>query len=53
MHKDFTCAMQSQEYYDNIEQNFFLCNVVWSLLDNIEQYFTCAIFSQEYLDNIQ
>ena len=33
----FTCVMLPQEYYSNIEQDFFLCNVVWSLLDNIAQ----------------
>ena len=35
--KDFTCAMLSQEYWNNIEQFLFLCNVVSSLLDNIAQ----------------
>ena len=28
LHKNFTCSMLSQGYYDNIEQEFFLCNVV-------------------------
>ena len=49
LHKDFTCAMLSREYLNNIEQEFFLCKIVWSLLDNIAQgHFTCAMFSQEY-----
>ena len=39
LHKVFTCAVLSQEYKDNIEQDFFLCNVVWSQLDNIAQSF--------------
>ena len=40
----FTCAMLSQEYEDNIEQDFFLCSVVWSLLDNIAQsFYLCNI----------
>ena len=49
LHKDFTCAMLSQEYLNNIEQEFFLFKVVWSLLDNIAQgHSTCAMLSQEY-----
>ena len=39
LHKDFTCVMFSQEYWDNIEQFFFLCSVVSILLDNIAQGF--------------
>ena len=39
LHKDFTCAMLSQEYYDNIEEQFFLYSIAWSLLDNIAQGF--------------
>ena len=31
--------MLPQEYWDNIEQFFFLYNVAWSLLDNIAQEF--------------
>ena len=37
LHKVFTCAMLSQDYYDNIEQDLFLDNVFWRLLDNIAQ----------------
>ena len=44
LHKDFTCAMFSQEYWDSIEQFFFLCSVVSSLLDNIAQgLFLCNV----------
>ena len=35
----FTCAMFSQEYHDNIKQDFSMANVVWSFLDNIAQGF--------------
>ena len=35
LHRVFTCAMLSHEYQDNIKQDFFLCDVVWSLLSNI------------------
>ena len=35
----FACAMLSQEYYDNIAQRFFMCNVVWCCLDNMAQGF--------------
>ena len=46
--------MLAQEYYDNIEQDFFMCNVVSSLLDNIAQgFFSCTMLSQEYYDNIE
>ena len=31
--------MLSQDYQDNIEQDFYLCNVVWRFLDNIAQSF--------------
>ena len=34
-----TCAILSIEYWDKIQQDFFLCNVIWRLLDNIEQDF--------------
>ena len=34
-----TGAMSSQGYEDNIDQDFFLCNVVWSLRDNTAQDF--------------
>ena len=39
LHKIFVCARLSQEYYKIIEQDFFLCNVVWSLFSNIAQDF--------------
>ena len=35
----FTCIMLSQEFYDNIGQDFFMCNSAWGLLDNIAQGF--------------
>ena len=35
LHKVFTCGMFSKEYQNNIEQDLFLCNFVWSLKDNI------------------
>ena len=31
----FTCAMLSEEYQGKIAQDYLLCNVVWSLSDNI------------------
>ena len=31
------CAMLSQQYQENIQQDFFMCNVVWNLLGNITQ----------------
>ena len=34
-----TYAMLSQKYQDNIEQEFFLCIIVWGQLDNIAQSF--------------
>ena len=30
-----TCAMSSQEYQGKITQDYFLCNVAWSLSDTI------------------
>ena len=41
----FACGMLSQEYFDIIEQGFFMCSVVWSLLDNIAQgfYLCCNV----------
>ena len=50
LYRNFSCAMYKvaegfsettlpQEYQDNIVQDYFLCNVVWSLLDNIAQDF--------------
>ena len=30
-----SCAKLSQENLDNKEKDFFLCNVVWNLKDNI------------------
>ena len=46
LHKAFACAMLSQEYFDNIEQDFFLCNVVWNLLGNIAQgFYLCNVGS--------
>ena len=53
LHRFSTCAVLSQEYYDNIEQDFFMYNFVWSLLDNIVQGFTCAMLSQDCQDNIE
>ena len=35
LHRVFSCGMSSQEYEDNIAQDFFLCNVIWSRSDNI------------------
>ena len=44
LHCEFACSMLSQEYYDIIEQHFFMCNVVWSLLGNIIQgFYLCNI----------
>ena len=34
--------MLSQEYWDNIAQEFFMYSVVWSLLNNIAQGFACS-----------
>ena len=34
LHRVFVCAVLSQKYYDFIEQDFFMCSVVWNLLDN-------------------
>ena len=40
----FSCAMLSQEYWNNIEKLLFLRNVVWSLLDNIVQgFYLCDV----------
>ena len=33
----FVCSILSQEYYDIIEQDFFMWNDFWKLLDNITQ----------------
>ena len=33
----FATALLSQEYYDIVEQDFFMWNVFWRLLDNIAQ----------------
>ena len=44
LHRVFACAMLSQEYYNITEQNCFMCNVVWSLLDNIAQgFYLCNV----------
>ena len=45
LYRVFTCAILPQKYQDNIEQDFFLDIVVWSLLDKV---FTCTMLSQEY-----
>ena len=39
LHRVLTCAMLSQKYSGKIEQDFFLRNVVWTLLDSIAQDF--------------
>ena len=39
LHRVFSWAMLSQEYYDNITQDFFMCNAVWSLSSDIAQGF--------------
>ena len=39
LHRILTCAILSQEHQTNIEQDFFLRNVVWSISDNIAQGF--------------
>ena len=39
LHRVLACAMLSQEYYNIIEQDIFMCNIVWSLLGNIAQGF--------------
>ena len=39
LHKVFACTMLSQEYYDIIEQDVFMWNVFWRLLDNVAQGF--------------
>ena len=44
LHRVFSCAMLSQEYYDIIEQGFFMCNVVLSFFDNIAQgFYLCSV----------
>ena len=85
LHKVLTCAKLSQEYWDNISEDFsyamlsgasrttwqgfllvqccpkgikaklhrtFLCNVIWSLSNNMVWALTCTKLSQEYYDNI-
>ena len=32
---------------DNIDEDFFMYNLVWSLVDNIAKDFTCTTLSQE------
>ena len=39
LYKDFTCAVLSLEYWDNIEQYILLSNTVSSLLGNIAKEF--------------
>ena len=39
LNRIFSCAMLSQENYNNIEKDLFLCNVFWTLLDNLAQIF--------------
>ena len=42
LQKMFTCAILSQEYYDNIEKDFLLCSVVWSLHEE-ENLWQCSV----------
>ena len=35
LHEVLTCAELSQKYWDKIAEDSFLCNVVWSLSDNM------------------
>ena len=47
VHRVFTCAMVSSEYYENIAQDFFLYNDVWDLSDNIVHgFYQCNVISQ-------
>ena len=39
LHGVSICAMLPLEYYDNIEQDFFMWDVVWSFLENTAQGF--------------
>ena len=39
LNRVFTCAMLFREYHHNIEHDFFMCNAVWSLLNNTAQGF--------------
>ena len=39
LHRVFSSAILSEEYQDNIEQDFYMCNVAWSLFDKISQGF--------------
>ena len=42
LHRVFTCAMSSKDYYYNIEQDFLLCIFVWSLKDNnVQGFYLC------------
>ena len=44
LHRVFTCAVLSQEYLGQQWTGFFLCNVVWSLLDYIAQgFYLCHV----------
>ena len=44
LHKVFTSAVLSQKCYDSIEQDFLLCNVVYSQLDNVVQdFYQCNV----------
>ena len=49
LHRVFSCAMLPQDYQDNIKQDFFLCNVVWSH----SQYFIGFWPVQYYLKSIK
>ena len=35
LHRVLICSMLTQKYQENIPQDFFSCNVAWSLSDNI------------------
>ena len=39
LHSVLICVMLAQEHYDNIEQDFFLLKVIWSLSGNVTQSF--------------
>ena len=51
LHRVFASAMLSQEYFNFIELEFFMCNVAWSLLDNTARFY--LMLSQEYQDSIE
>ena len=44
LHRVFICSILSQEYLGQHWTGFFLCSVVWSLLDNIAQdFYQCYV----------